>query len=91
MKNLKKKIKNYFLLNIWLISEVWMDDYAKFVYKRDPDEWNRLDVGDLSYMKGIKKKLKCKPFSYFLEVVAPDMLDKWPPDEKEFASGAVSC
>lgn len=67
-----------------------MDDYAKYVYKRDPDEWNRLDVGDLSYMKGIKEKLKCKPFKYFLEVVAPDMLDKWPPEENEFASGVVS-
>lgn len=67
-----------------------MDDYAKYVYKRDPDEWNRLDVGDLSYMRGIKEKLKCKPFSYFLNVVAPDMLDRWPPDEVEFASGAVS-
>jgi hypothetical protein len=72
------------------VAETWMDEYAQYVYERDPEEWNRLDVGDTSYMKGIRKKLKCKPFKYFLEQVAPDMLDRWPPYEVFFASGAVS-
>lgn len=67
-----------------------MDEYAEYVYSKDPDEWNRLEVGDVSYMKGIKKKLNCKPFKFFLEEVAPDMLDRWPPFEVFFASGAVS-
>ena len=71
--------------------QVWMDEYATAVYDKDPDEWYPLEVGDVSYMRGIKKRLKCKPFKYFLEVVAPDMMDKWPPYElPPFASGAVS-
>lgn len=68
-----------------------MDEYAKYVYEKDPDEWYPLEFGDVSYMKSIKEKLRCKPFKYFLEVVAPDMMDKYPPFEPVvFASGAVS-
>jgi len=68
-----------------------MDDYAKYLYDREPDLWNNIDVGDTSYMKRIKEKLKCKPFSYFLEYVAPDMLERYPYLEPpEFASGAVN-
>jgi len=33
---------------------------------------------------------QCKSFKYFLEVVAPDMLEKYPPVQIEYASGAVS-
>lgn len=67
-----------------------MDEFAKYVYQRDPDHWNKIDVGDVSYMRNIREKLKCKPFKYFLEEVAPDMLDKFPFIEPpEFASGAV--
>jgi hypothetical protein len=42
-------------------------------------------------MKNIKKKLQCKPFSYFLERVAPDMLEWYPLVEPpSFTFGAVS-
>jgi hypothetical protein len=47
------------------------DEYKENVYSRNPKHWNSIEVGDLSYMMGVKKKLQCKPFSYFLEVVAP--------------------
>lgn len=68
-----------------------MDEYAQNVYEKDPDEWYSLDFGDVSFMKNIKQKLKCKPFKYFLDVVAPDMLERFPPHEYDvFASGAVS-
>ena len=68
-----------------------MDEYAQHLYRRNPEHWNKIDIGDTSYMRGIKEKLKCKPFSYFLNVVAPDMLDRYPPVEPpEFASGGVS-
>lgn len=47
-------------------------------------------LGDLSYQFYIKERQKCKPFSYFLEHVAPDMLDRYPVEEPpEFASGAI--
>jgi polypeptide N-acetylgalactosaminyltransferase len=67
-----------------------MDDYAQYVYQRNPEKWDKIEVGDVSYMKSIKKKLQCKPFSYFLNNVASDMLDRYPPVEPPaFASGTV--
>ena len=68
-----------------------MDEYKYNFYDRNPERYNSLDPGDLSYMLGIKKKLNCKPFKYFLEEVAPDMLDRYPPVEPPtFAYGGVS-
>lgn len=68
-----------------------MDEYKQYVYDRDPDHWFKIDAGDMSYMLGVKKKLNCKPFKYFLEEVAPDMLDRYPFSEPpSFAFGGVS-
>jgi polypeptide N-acetylgalactosaminyltransferase len=67
-----------------------MDEYKEYIYLRKPERFSRVDVGDISKQLAIKEKLQCKPFKYFLEVVAPDMLEKYPPVQIEFASGAVS-
>lgn len=68
-----------------------MDEYKEHIYERNRERWDNIETGDLSYMLGVKKKLNCKPFSYFLEEVAPDMVDRFPPIEPPaFASGAVS-
>ena len=68
-----------------------MDEYARYIYDRDPEYWRNIDIGDTSYMMEIKKKLNCRPFSYFLEEVAPDMLDRYPYIEPpSFAYGGVS-
>lgn len=68
-----------------------MDDYAKFIYNRDPERYAKVEAGDLSYQLSIKKKLNCKPFSHFVEKVAPDMLEYYPlVDPPPFAKGAVS-
>jgi len=66
------------------------DEYKEFIYRRKPERFNRIDAGDISKQLAVKERLKCKPFKYFLEVVAPDMLEKYPPDQLEFASGVVS-
>jgi polypeptide N-acetylgalactosaminyltransferase len=67
-----------------------MDEYAQYLYARDPERYSELDVGDMSYMKNLKQKLQCKPFKYFIEEVAPDMLERYPYiDPPAFASGAV--
>ena len=58
-----------------------MDEYKQYVYAHNPKHWSSVDAGDLSYMMNVKKKLNCKPFKYFLEEVAPDMLDRYPPSE----------
>lgn len=57
---------------------------------RKPDRYKNIDTGDITAQLEVKERLKCKPFSYFLEVVAPDMLEKYPPTQTEFASGVVS-
>lgn len=44
-----------------------MDEYAKYVNRHNPEVWNKIDIGDISYMLNIKKKLKCKPFKFFIE------------------------
>lgn len=46
-------------------------------------------MGDISAQLEVKERLQCKPFKYFLEEVAPDMLEKYPPTQTEFASGVV--
>ncbi|KAG5666839.1 hypothetical protein PVAND_014849 [Polypedilum vanderplanki] len=81
---------NYVSYNFKRVAEVWMDEYAQYIYKRDEKKWNEIDVGDISHMMNLKKKLNCKPFKYFLDEVAPDMLDRYPYIEPpSFASGAI--
>lgn len=73
------------------VAEVWMDEYKEYLYKRDPDRFAAVSAGDLSYQFYIKERQQCKPFKYFLDVVAPDMKERYPLEEPpEFASGAVS-
>lgn len=68
-----------------------MDEYKEFLYKRDPDRYTRVSTGDISYQLYVKQRQQCKPFKHFLDVVAPDMKERYPLEEPpEYASGAVS-
>lgn len=68
-----------------------MDDYKKYIYARNPQRYEKVETGDLSSQLAIKEKLQCKPFSYFVDIVAPDMFDLYPlVDPPPFAKGAVS-
>lgn len=68
-----------------------MDEFKHYIYARDPKRYEKVDAGDLSYQFYIKEKLKCKPFSYFIENVASDMLEFYPlVDPPPFAQGVVS-
>lgn len=67
-----------------------MDEYKEYFYQRDPERYAKTQIGDISYQLYIKKRQQCKPFKYFIEKVAPDMLERYPFHEKpEFASGAI--
>ncbi|XP_022920151.1 putative polypeptide N-acetylgalactosaminyltransferase 10 [Onthophagus taurus] len=71
------------------VAEVWMDEYAEFIYKRRP-HYRKLDPGDLTKEKAIRDRLKCKTFKWFMETIAFDLPLKYPPIEPDdFASGEI--
>eukprot|EP00105_Crassostrea_gigas_P035285 XP_019919433.1 PREDICTED: putative polypeptide N-acetylgalactosaminyltransferase 10 isoform X3 [Crassostrea gigas] len=71
------------------VAEVWMDEYAEYLYKRRP-HYRNIDPGDVSEQKAIRDKLHCKPFKWFMEEVAFDLPKFYPPVEPPpFASGEV--
>ncbi|ETN64529.1 n-acetylgalactosaminyltransferase [Anopheles darlingi] len=71
------------------VAEVWMDEYKQYVYRKDPMRFS-IDAGDLTKMKELRRRLNCKPFRWFMENVAPDLIDWYPPIEPEpFAFGVI--
>nr|CAI5852420.1 unnamed protein product [Callosobruchus analis] len=67
-----------------------MDEYAQYLYKRRP-HYKLIDTGDLTEQKALRKKLKCKPFKWFMEKIAFDLPRKYPPIEPgDFGVGEVS-
>lgn len=66
-----------------------MDEYAEYLYEHMPSV-KRADPGDLTKQKAIREKWQCKPFKWFIEEVAPDLVEKYPPrNPPPFASGAI--
>ncbi|XP_041783073.1 putative polypeptide N-acetylgalactosaminyltransferase 10 [Anopheles merus] len=72
------------------VAEIWMDEYKQYIYDRDPERYAKTDAGDMTKMKTIREKLMCKPFKWFLEEVAPEIIELYPPVEPEpYASGSI--
>ena len=55
--------------NIRLI-DVWTDEYAKYIHMVRP-EFRNIESGDITSRLELKKKLKCKPFKWYLENIYP--------------------
>ncbi|RZF38814.1 hypothetical protein LSTR_LSTR000517 [Laodelphax striatellus] len=71
------------------VAEVWMDEYAEYLYKRRP-HYRNIDPGDLSKQKEIRWRLQCKPFSWFMKEIAFDLVKVYPPVEPpDYASGRI--
>jgi len=71
------------------VAEVWMDEYKEYLYDRKP-YYRDIDAGDLSELVALRKKLNCKPFSWFMKEVAFDLPKHYPPVEpKPFAEGEL--
>ncbi|KAL4707469.1 hypothetical protein ACJJTC_000113 [Scirpophaga incertulas] len=72
------------------VAEVWMDEYAQYIYKRRP-QYLSIDPGDLSEQKALRKRLNCKSFRWFITQVAFDLTFKYPPVEPNpFAEGRIT-
>ncbi|XP_011304644.1 N-acetylgalactosaminyltransferase 6 [Fopius arisanus] len=71
------------------VAEVWMDEYKEFIYRRR-SHLRALDPGDLGEQKALRERLHCKSFKWFMEKIAFDLVEYYPPIEPDdFASGEI--
>lgn len=75
--------------NFKRVAEVWMDEYAEYLYKRKPS-YRAIDAGDMTEQRAVRSRLKCKPFHWFMKEVAFDLESYYPTVEPEpYASGEI--
>ncbi|XP_029439196.1 polypeptide N-acetylgalactosaminyltransferase 10 [Rhinatrema bivittatum] len=66
--------------NLKRVAEVWMDEYAEYIYQRRP-EYRHLSAGDVTSQKELRNSLHCKSFKWFMTEVAWDLPNYYPPVE----------
>lgn len=82
---------DYVARNFMRIAEVWLDEFKDLPKQLEPQRYAAVDPGDLTKQKALRESLKCKTFRWFLNTVAPDMIQRFPPlaDPPKFASGSI--
>uniref|UniRef100_A0A3Q2PMK8 Polypeptide N-acetylgalactosaminyltransferase n=1 Tax=Fundulus heteroclitus TaxID=8078 RepID=A0A3Q2PMK8_FUNHE len=73
------------LQNLKRVAEVWMDEYAEYVYQHRP-EYRHLSAGDMTAQKELRSRLSCKNFRWFMSEVAWDLPRHYPPVEPPAAA-----
>ncbi|XP_065053024.1 polypeptide N-acetylgalactosaminyltransferase 13-like [Rhopilema esculentum] len=73
------------------LAEVWMDEYKELYYRRKPDADRKVDIGDISERKRLRKSLGCKSFKWYLDTILPDLIgsDLQPPAHGEIRNQDV--
>ncbi|XP_051902860.1 polypeptide N-acetylgalactosaminyltransferase 10-like [Hippocampus zosterae] len=71
--------------NLKRVAEVWMDEYAEYVYQRRP-EYRHLSAGDIAAQKELRSRLGCNDFKWFMSQVAWDLPEHYPPVEPPAAA-----
>eukprot|EP00063_Salmo_salar_P077904 XP_014052739.1 PREDICTED: polypeptide N-acetylgalactosaminyltransferase 10-like isoform X2 [Salmo salar] len=71
--------------NLKRVAEVWMDEYAEYIYQRRP-EYRHLSAGDMTVQKDLRTSLNCKSFKWFMTEVAWDLPKHYPPVEPPAAA-----
>ncbi|KAI6237627.1 Polypeptide N-acetylgalactosaminyltransferase [Aphelenchoides besseyi] len=63
--------------NMLRVIKTWMDEYDKYYYIREPAAVKR-EWGDINEQLELRKRLNCKPFSWFMKYVAYDVPKSYP-------------
>ncbi|KAG8579589.1 hypothetical protein GDO81_010957 [Engystomops pustulosus] len=71
--------------NLKRVAEVWMDEYAEYIYQRRPD-YRHLSPGEVASQKELRAKLNCQNFKWFMNTVAWDLPKYYPPVEPPAAA-----
>uniref|UniRef100_A0ABK0LBN6 Polypeptide N-acetylgalactosaminyltransferase n=1 Tax=Rattus norvegicus TaxID=10116 RepID=A0ABK0LBN6_RAT len=71
--------------NLKRVAEVWMDEYAEYIYQRRP-EYRHLSAGDVVAQKKLRGSLNCKSFKWFMTKIAWDLPKFYPPVEPPAAA-----
>ncbi|XP_037604285.1 polypeptide N-acetylgalactosaminyltransferase 10-like [Sebastes umbrosus] len=71
--------------NLKRVAEVWMDEYAEYIYQRRP-EYRHLSAGDMVAQKELRNRLNCRNFKWFMSEVAWDLPKHYPPVEPPAAA-----
>ncbi|XP_028967008.1 N-acetylgalactosaminyltransferase 7 [Galendromus occidentalis] len=73
----KKRKGPLIVINYKRVVEVWFDEYKEYFYTREPMARD-YDAGNLTQQLELRKRLQCRPFSWFMKEIAYDVLKHFP-------------